>query len=73
MKVVSTVCRQTHAHNTVLGGMYVHFIHFIFYICFYIECVFKNDLLAKCKRQFSVPFLSCSRSRVDHVYVFLFS
>jgi len=28
---------------------------------------------AKCKRQFSVPFLSCSCSRVDHVCVFLFS
>jgi len=27
---------------------------------------------AKCKRQFSVPFLSCSCSRVDHVCVFLF-
>jgi len=40
--------------------------------CFYIECFF-NDLWAKCKRQFSVPFLPCSRSRVDHVYVFLFS
>ena len=30
-------------------------------------------LWAKCKRQFSVPFLSCSCSRVDHVCVFLFS
>ena len=29
-------------------------------------------LWAKCKRQFSVPFLSCSCSRVDHVCVFLF-
>jgi len=30
-------------------------------------------LWAKCKRQFSVAFLSCSCSRVDHVCVFLFS
>jgi len=29
-------------------------------------------LWAKCKRQFSVPFLSCSCSHVDHVCVFLF-
>ena len=29
-------------------------------------------LWAKYKRQFSVPFLSCSCSRVDHVCVFLF-
>jgi len=29
-------------------------------------------LWAKCKRQFSVPFLPCSCSRVDHVCVFLF-
>jgi len=30
-------------------------------------------LCAKYKRQFSVSFLSCSCSRVDHVCVFLFS
>ena len=30
-------------------------------------------LWAKCKRQFSVPFLSCSCSRVDHVCIFLYS
>jgi len=42
--------------------------------CFYIECVcFSSFLWAKCKRQYSVPFLSCSCSRVDHVCVFLFS
>ena len=35
--------------------------------------VFFVFLWAKCKRQFSVPFLSCSCSRVDHVCVFLFS
>ena len=34
--------------------------------------VFFLFLWAKCKRQFSVPFLSCSCSRVDHVCVFLF-
>ena len=42
--------------------------------CCYIECVcFFPFLRVKCKRQFSVPFLSCSCSRVDHVCVFLFS
>jgi len=43
--------------------------------CFYIDCVclFFVFLWAKCKRQFSVPFMSCSCSRVDHVCVFLFS
>ena len=43
--------------------------------CFCIECVcfLFSFLWAKCKRQFSVPFLSCSCSRVDHVCVFLFS
>jgi len=42
--------------------------------CFYIECLFFFWFLwAKCKRQFSVPFVSCSCSRVDHVCVFLFS
>ena len=36
-------------------------------------CLFFSPFLwAKCKRQFSVPFLSCSSSRVDHVCVFLF-
>jgi len=38
--------------------------------------VFSSGMVnkwAKCKRQFSVPFLSCSCSRVDHVCVFLFS
>ena len=35
-------------------------------------CLFFSFLWAKCKRQFSVPFLSCSCSRVDHVCVFLF-
>ena len=36
-------------------------------------CLFSSSFLwAKCKRQFSVSFLSCSCSRVDHVCVFLF-
>ena len=39
----------------------------------FISSVFLFFLRAKCKRQFSVPFLSCSCSRVDHVCVFLFS
>jgi len=42
--------------------------------CFYIECVcFFVFLWAKCKRQFSVPFLSGSCFRVDHMCVFLSS
>ena len=39
-------------------------------LCLFVFFVF---LWAKCKRQFSVPFLSCSCSRVDHVCVFLYS
>jgi len=35
--------------------------------------VFFFFLWAKCKRQFSVSFLSCSCSRVDHVCFFLFN
>ena len=41
---------------------------FLYRVCLF----FFLFLWAKCKRQFSVPFLSCS-SRVDHVCVFLFS
>jgi len=48
----------------------------VFTVCVVVVVFISSVFLflrAKCKRQFSVPFLSCSCSRVDHVCVFLFS